>query len=103
MTFTPRSATAKTSAHLTNAPGYDAEATVSPERQKDRLYIERDGDLELYAMDNNGKNVKRLTNELGYDGGAFFSPDGKADRLSSLASENRGRNQSATKTCLANT
>ena len=36
---------------------------------------ERDGDLELYSMDTNGKNVKRLTNEIGYDGGAFFSPD----------------------------
>ena len=38
---------------------------------------ERDGDLELYSMDTNGKNVKRLTNEPGYDGGAFFSPDSK--------------------------
>ena len=38
---------------------------------------ERDGDLELYSMDTNGKNVKRLTFEPGYDGGAFFSPDSK--------------------------
>jgi Tol biopolymer transport system component len=37
----------------------------------------RDGDLDLYVMDKDGKNVKRLTSELGYDGGAFFSPDGK--------------------------
>jgi TolB protein len=37
----------------------------------------RNGDLDLYSMDRNGKNVKRLTTELGYDGGAFYSPDSK--------------------------
>ena len=35
----------------------------------------RDGDLELYRMDADGKNVKRLTNTPGYDGGAFFNAD----------------------------
>ena len=35
----------------------------------------RDGDLELYRMDADGKNVKRLTNAPGYDGGAFFNAD----------------------------
>ncbi|PYQ56730.1 MAG: peptidase M28, partial [Acidobacteria bacterium] len=34
----------------------------------------RDGDLDLYRMDADGRNVKRLTNSPGYDGGAFFSP-----------------------------
>jgi Tol biopolymer transport system component len=34
----------------------------------------RDGDLDLYAMDEAGE-VRRLTSEEGYDGGAFFSPD----------------------------
>jgi Tol biopolymer transport system component len=62
---------------LTNTPGYDAEATVSPDGKKIVFTSERDGDLELYSMDVNGKNVKRLTNEVGYDGGAFFSPDSK--------------------------
>jgi Tol biopolymer transport system component len=62
---------------LTNSPGYDAEATVSPNGKKIVFTSERDGDLELYSMDTNGKNVKRLTNEPGYDGGAFFSPDSK--------------------------
>ena len=38
---------------------------------------DRDGDLDLYLMDEDGTNVKRLTNTPGYDGGAFFSPDGK--------------------------
>ena len=62
---------------LTNSPGYDAEATISPNGKKIVFTSERDGDLELYSMDLNGKNVKRLTNEPGYDGGAFYSPDNK--------------------------
>lgn len=62
---------------LTNTPGYDAEATISPNGKKIIFTSERDGDLELYSMDTNGKNVKRLTHEPGYDGGAFFSPDSK--------------------------
>lgn len=62
---------------LTTTPGYDAEATVSPDGKKIIFTSERDGDLDLYSMDINGKNVKRLTNEIGYDGGAFFSPDSK--------------------------
>ena len=62
---------------LTDKPGYDAEATVSPNGRKIVFTSERDGDLELYSMDTNGKNIKRLTNEPGYDGGAFFSPDSK--------------------------
>lgn len=62
---------------LTTTPGYDAEATISPNGKKIVFTSMRDGDLDLYVMDTNGKNVKRLTNELGYDGGAFFSPDNK--------------------------
>ncbi len=62
---------------LTNTPGYDAEATVSPNGKKIVFTSERDGDLDLYSMDINGKNVKRLTDGVGYDGGAFFSPDSK--------------------------
>ena len=62
---------------LTNAPGYDAEATVSPNGKQIVFTSTRDGDLDLYAMDADGKNVRRLTTDLGYDGGAFFSPDGK--------------------------
>ena len=62
---------------LTNTPGYDAEATVSPLGDKIVFTSTRNGDLDLYIMDVNGKNVKQLTFDLGYDGGAFFSPDGK--------------------------
>jgi TolB protein len=62
---------------LTDTPGYDAEATVSPDGKKIVFTSMRDGDLDIYVMDIDGKNVKRLTTEPGYDGGAFFSPDGK--------------------------
>jgi TolB protein len=62
---------------LTNAPGYDAEATVSPKGDKIVFTSTRSGDLELWTMDIDGKNQKQITNGLGYDGGAFFSPDGK--------------------------
>lgn len=62
---------------LTSAPGYDAEATVSPTGDKIVFTSMRNGDLDLYVMDIDGSNVKQITNEIGYDGGAFFSPDGK--------------------------
>jgi len=62
---------------LTDAEGYDAEATVSADGRKIVFTSTRDGDLDIYTMDASGKNVRRLTTELGYDGGAFFSRDGK--------------------------
>lgn len=62
---------------LTNTPGYDAEATVSPDGKKIVFTSTRNGDLDLYVMDIDGKNVKQITHELGYDGGAFFSWDSK--------------------------
>ncbi|WP_274476404.1 TolB family protein [Mangrovimonas aestuarii] len=61
---------------LTQEPGYDAEATVSPKGDKIVFTSTRSGDLELYTMNLDGSNVQQITNELGYDGGAFFSPDG---------------------------
>jgi Tol biopolymer transport system component len=61
---------------LTNEPGYDAEATVSPKGNKIVFTSDRTGDLELYTMNIDGSNVQQITFELGYDGGAFFSPDG---------------------------
>ena len=61
---------------LTDRPGYDAEATVSPTGDKIVFTSTRSGDLELYTMDIDGSDVKQITDELGYDGGAFFSPDG---------------------------
>jgi Tol biopolymer transport system component len=62
---------------LTDSPGYDAEATVSPQGDKIVFTSMRSGDPELYTMDPDGNNVHQVTNTLGYDGGAFFSPDGK--------------------------
>ncbi|MGB5203006.1 TolB family protein [Eudoraea sp.] len=61
---------------LTNEPGYDAEATVSPQGNKIVFTSTRNGDLELYTMNLDGTGVLQITDELGYDGGAFFSPDG---------------------------
>jgi TolB protein len=62
---------------LTDSPGYDAEAAVSPDGKEIIFTSGRDGDLELYKMNIDGSNVRRLTYTTGYDGGPFFSPDGK--------------------------
>lgn len=67
----------KVKKRLTNTPGYDAEATVSPDGKSIVFTSTRNGDLDLYIMDIDGKNVRQITHELGYDGGAFFSPDSK--------------------------
>jgi TolB protein len=61
---------------LTNTPGYDAEATISPVGDRIVFTSDRDGDLDIYTMALDGSDVKRLTNKAGYDGGAFYSPDG---------------------------
>ena len=61
---------------LTNEPGYDAEATVSPKGDKIVFTSTRNGDIDLYTMNLDGSDVIQITFELGYDGGAFFSPDG---------------------------
>lgn len=62
---------------LTSTPGYDAEATLSPDGKRLVFTSTRDGDLELYTMNVDGTDLRRVTNRPGYDGGAFFSPDGK--------------------------
>jgi len=62
---------------MTMTPGYDAEATVSPDGRTIVFTSMKDGDLDLYAMNLDGTHLRRLTTELGYDGGAFFSPDSK--------------------------
>lgn len=68
--------TGKILQRLTDTPGYDAEATISPKGDRIVFTSERDGDLDIYTMALDGSDVRRITNRLGYDGGAFFSPDG---------------------------
>ncbi|MGE5110200.1 MAG: TolB family protein [Acidobacteriaceae bacterium] len=63
--------------NITNARGYDAEATISRDGKRIVFTSERNGDLDIYTMDPDGKNVKQLTDEMGYDGGPFWSYDGK--------------------------
>lgn len=62
---------------LTEAAGYDAEATVAPDEKTIVFTSLRDGDLEVYTMGVDGTGLLRLTHEPGYDGGPFFSPDGQ--------------------------
>ena len=78
---------------LTNARGYDAEGSYSPdggtivfasnraayedeEANAEKLAIDPSFFIDLYACDADGSNVRRLTDTPGYDGGPFFSPDG---------------------------
>jgi Tol biopolymer transport system component len=60
---------------LTDNPGYDAEAVLSPDGNWIVFTSTRDGDLDLYTMRTDGSQIVRVTSEVGYDGGAFFSPD----------------------------
>ncbi len=60
---------------LIASPGYDAEMTWCHRGGKMIFTSDRDGDLELYTVDEEGGNPRRITREEGYDGGAFFSPD----------------------------
>lgn len=62
---------------ITDHPGYDAEATVSPDGERIIFTSLRDADLDLYTMAPDGTDVVRITDQLGYDGGAFFSRDGR--------------------------
>jgi Tol biopolymer transport system component len=81
---------------LTNARGYDAEASYSPdgqwivyssmrdaynralsEQEKKQLELDPSFFGEIYIMKADGSGQKRLTTVNGYDGGPFFSPDGK--------------------------
>ncbi len=61
---------------LTDTPGYDAEATLSPDGKTMLFTSTRNGDLDLYLMDLATGETKQITNALGYDGGAWFSRDG---------------------------
>uniref|UniRef100_A0A7C4LLW6 Biopolymer transporter Tol n=1 Tax=Schlesneria paludicola TaxID=360056 RepID=A0A7C4LLW6_9PLAN len=62
---------------LTDTPGYDAEASFSPDGQLIVFTSSRDGDPDLYVMHADGTGVRQLVNAPGYDGGPFFSPNGR--------------------------
>jgi Tol biopolymer transport system component len=87
---------APTYTRLTNARGYDAEGSYSPDGQwiaftsmrdaynrtlsaeeQKQLEVDPSYFAEIYIMRADGTGQKRLTNVPGYDGGPFFSPDGK--------------------------
>lgn len=61
---------------LSNAPGYNAESTISRDGKHVVFTSTRNGDLDIYSMDIDGSHVKQLTHEMGYDGGPFWSYDG---------------------------
>lgn len=82
---------------LTEAVGYDAEASYSPDGEwiafasnrkayegglsdEDKKILERDPSyfMDLYLMRQDGTEVRQLTTDVGYDGGPFFSPDGRS-------------------------
>lgn len=56
---------------------YYAETTVAPNGKFMVFTSTKDGDIDIYRSDLNGKNVVRLTDEEGYDGGGFVSWDSK--------------------------
>ncbi|MEZ5398534.1 MAG: hypothetical protein R2729_02630 [Bryobacteraceae bacterium] len=62
---------------LTDAPGYDAEATVNWKTNRIVYTSMASGDLDLWSMKPDGTGKTRLTDSAGYDGGAFYSRDGK--------------------------
>jgi Tol biopolymer transport system component len=81
---------------LTEAEGYDAEGSYSPDgkvivystnkdaynrklskEEQQKMDVDPSYFCELYIMDADGSNKKRLTTTPGYDGGPFFSPDGE--------------------------
>ncbi len=61
---------------LTDANGYDAEATVNAATSTIVYTSKSSGDLDLWKMNFDGSGKKRLTTSFGYDGGAFLSRDG---------------------------
>jgi Tol biopolymer transport system component len=63
--------------NLTDAPGYDAEATINWRTGRIVYTSMTFGDLDLWTMDPDGRQKKRITKTIGYDGGAVFSRDGE--------------------------
>jgi TolB protein len=62
---------------LTDAPGYDAEATVNWKTGRIVYTSMASGDLDMWTMKPDGSGKRQITKSAGYDGGAVFSRDGK--------------------------
>lgn len=63
---------------LTDADGYDAEGSYSPDGKSIVFCSNRTGSLELFIMNADGSSARQLTKTPNcYNGGPFFSPDGK--------------------------
>ena len=69
--------TGKIEKKLTDAPGYDAEATVNWKTKKIVYTSLASRDLDLWSMNLDGSGKKQITKDIGYDGGAVYSRDGK--------------------------
>jgi Tol biopolymer transport system component len=76
---------------LIGGPGYDAEATISPNGERMVFTSTRSGDIELWTCKVDGTDMRQVTDEPGYDGGAFFSHDGQqlVWRSTQFSEENR--------------
>lgn len=61
---------------LTEAPGYDAEATINAKTKKIIYTSLSSGDLDLWTMNLDGSHKRQITSSFGYDGGPVFSRDG---------------------------
>jgi Tol biopolymer transport system component len=81
---------------LTNAEGYDAEGSYSPDgklivyssnmngynrklskEEQQKMEVDPSYFCDLYIMNADGSNKRQITDVPGYDGGPFFSPDGE--------------------------
>jgi Tol biopolymer transport system component len=68
--------TGKIEKRLTNAAGYDAEATVNWRTDAILYTSKSSGDLDLWTMKADGSAKRQITKSEGYDGGPVFSRDG---------------------------
>ena len=67
----------------------NANATVLRANGKIAFTSNRNGNLEIYVMDADGKNQVRLTNISGIDNHSAFSPDGK--KIAFISQNDSGR------------